>query len=310
MLLAGADRHGLRWLCGSGRCGSRRRRAARLPRGERDDQQPAPFVHRASRSCNHLVEGPLRDPHEPQQALYHAHRQSRTCSAPMPGLDVHCGLVYGIVACVHWLCADGSYRVRLLGAHRRRQPACRALERARRAEDDHDLCASSAAARPGWPAWSRSRRFTVRPTLRWWPATAIPAFWWRFWRATTRWRHARRALAGRHQRQQWAACNGVDSLPDATVSVLQGHSVRRHSGQRELYGRYKIFRAVPAPVLSLPVATAVGAKAMAPDVKPNSHVVRRAWGVPLAVLAGAVRDQRSVLVRKPGRVPDREESAA
>jgi simple sugar transport system permease protein len=54
----------------------------------------------------------------------------------------------------------------------------------------------------------------------------------------------------------------VDNLPDATVNVLQGILFVLILASESLYGRYKIFRAVPAAVLSAPAHEAVGAKAM------------------------------------------------
>ena len=54
---------------------------------------------------NHLVEGPLRDPASLNKPSTPPHRRRQHARQPMPGLDVHWGLVFGLVACVAGLCS-------------------------------------------------------------------------------------------------------------------------------------------------------------------------------------------------------------
>ena len=49
---------------------------------------------------NFLVEGPLRDPCQPQQTVHLSHRQRGDDRAICPGLDVHWGLAFGVVYCL------------------------------------------------------------------------------------------------------------------------------------------------------------------------------------------------------------------
>jgi simple sugar transport system permease protein len=72
--------------------------------------------------CNHLVEGPLRDPQSLNKpSTLHIGEQNMLGS--IPGLDVHYGLVYGIVACVlAWLLMDHSvfgFAARIVGGNPR-----------------------------------------------------------------------------------------------------------------------------------------------------------------------------------------------
>jgi ABC-type uncharacterized transport system permease subunit len=72
--------------------------------------------------CNHLIEGPLRDPQSLNKpSTLHIGEQNMLGS--IPGLDVHYGLIYGIVACVlAWLLMDHSvfgFAARIVGGNPR-----------------------------------------------------------------------------------------------------------------------------------------------------------------------------------------------
>ena len=67
------------------------RRAARLPRRQRDHQQPAARLHR-DRAVQPPRRGAAARPGQPQQAVDAAASATTTCSATLPGLDVHWGL--------------------------------------------------------------------------------------------------------------------------------------------------------------------------------------------------------------------------
>ena len=72
--------------------------------------------------CNHLIEGPLRDPQSLNKpSTMHIGEQNMLGS--LPGLDVHYGLLYGVVACVlAWLLMDHSvfgFAARIVGGNPR-----------------------------------------------------------------------------------------------------------------------------------------------------------------------------------------------
>jgi simple sugar transport system permease protein len=72
--------------------------------------------------CNHLIEGALRDPQSLNKPST-LHIGEQNMLGPVPGLDVHYGLVYGIVACVlAWLLMDHSvfgFSARIVGGNPR-----------------------------------------------------------------------------------------------------------------------------------------------------------------------------------------------
>jgi simple sugar transport system permease protein len=72
--------------------------------------------------CNHLIEGVLRDPQSLNKPST-MHIGELNMLGPVPGLDVHYGLVYGIVACVlAWLLMDHSvfgFSARIVGGNPR-----------------------------------------------------------------------------------------------------------------------------------------------------------------------------------------------
>ena len=72
--------------------------------------------------CNHFIEGPLRDPQSLNKPST-LHIGEPNMLGPVPGLDVHYGLVYGIVACVlAWLLMDHSvfgFAARIVGGNPR-----------------------------------------------------------------------------------------------------------------------------------------------------------------------------------------------
>ena len=72
--------------------------------------------------CNHFIEGPLRDPQSLNKpSTMHIGEQNMLGS--LPGLDVHYGLLYGVVACVlAWLLMDHSvfgFSARIVGGNPR-----------------------------------------------------------------------------------------------------------------------------------------------------------------------------------------------
>jgi ABC-type uncharacterized transport system permease subunit len=72
--------------------------------------------------CNHLIEGPLRDPQSLNKPST-LHIGDTNMLGPLPGLDVHYGLLYGIVACLLcWLLMDHSvfgFSARIVGGNPR-----------------------------------------------------------------------------------------------------------------------------------------------------------------------------------------------
>lgn len=72
--------------------------------------------------CNHFIEGPLRDPQSLNKPST-MHIGETNMLGPVPGLDVHYGLVYGIVACLlGWLLMDHSvfgFSARIVGGNPR-----------------------------------------------------------------------------------------------------------------------------------------------------------------------------------------------
>jgi simple sugar transport system permease protein len=72
--------------------------------------------------CNHLIEGPLRDPQSLNKPST-LHIGEQNMLGTLPGLDVHYGLLYGIVAClVAWLLMDHSvfgFSARIVGGNPR-----------------------------------------------------------------------------------------------------------------------------------------------------------------------------------------------
>jgi general nucleoside transport system permease protein len=72
--------------------------------------------------CNHLIEGPLRDPQSLNKPST-LHLGEQNMLGPLPGLDVHYGLLYGVVACVlAWLLMDHSvfgFSARIVGGNAR-----------------------------------------------------------------------------------------------------------------------------------------------------------------------------------------------
>ena len=91
----GDGRHRLRRRRGLDR---RLGRAARVPGGQRDDQQPAPQLHR-HRAPQPLRRGADARSDEPEQAVDARHPRADMLQA-IPGLEVHWGLVFGVVACL------------------------------------------------------------------------------------------------------------------------------------------------------------------------------------------------------------------
>lgn len=72
--------------------------------------------------CNHLIEGLLRDPKSLNKPST-LHIGEANMLGPVPGLDVHYGLLYGVVAClVCWLLMDHSvfgFSARIVGGNPR-----------------------------------------------------------------------------------------------------------------------------------------------------------------------------------------------
>lgn len=72
--------------------------------------------------ANHLIEGPLRDPQSLNKPST-LHIGEANMLGPLPGLDVHFGLLYGVVACLlAWLLMDHSvfgFAARIVGGNPR-----------------------------------------------------------------------------------------------------------------------------------------------------------------------------------------------
>ena len=217
------------------------RRAAPLPRRQRDDLEPAAHLHRASRCSTIWSKGRC------------AIRRASTSRRPtpigdanmignIPGIDVHWGLVFGIVVCVACLCADLPHHVRLRRAHRRRQ---RARGAARGPAGRARWCCVTcllAAPPPAWPAWSRSPRCTAAPTPRSRPATATPASWspsspGRIRSRSSRWRSCSAASA-----RAAACCSAGSACPTPRCWCCRASSSWSILASETLYGRFRIFQ--------------------------------------------------------------------
>jgi simple sugar transport system permease protein len=124
---------------------------------------------------NHLVEGPMRDPaslNKPSTAaLNEAHMLGM-----VPGMEVHWGLVYGLLACVAvyvLMCVRCLVLPRVWPAAmpvRRSSPACRSAVSSLR-----DV--SWPVLLLGWLVWSRCLPCTAAPMPRWPWAMAIRVSW-------------------------------------------------------------------------------------------------------------------------------------
>ena len=273
-----------------------RGRAARVPRRQRDHQQPAAQLHR-DRAVQPPGRGAAARSGQPEQAVdaadrrrQHARRRSRprTCTGAWCFGVVVCVAVYVLMR-AHDVRASplrmvgGNVRAALLaGLPVGRAGPSSPAPRRRRA--------------PAWPAWSRWRRCTAAPTRRWSPATATPASWSRSSRATTRSPIMPVAILLGGIGASGGLLQRRFELPDATVSVLQGIAVHRRSWRaRPLYGRRCGF-----------------SRRLLLAADPQGGRMTRARLVGRAARRARRRDprQHAVPVRQPGRVPDREEPAA
>ena len=90
MLFAGATAGGL-WIAAVG--------ALRAYRGVNETISSLLMAYIAIALMNHFVEGPLRDPESLNKPATR-HIGEANMLGPMPGLDVHWGLFYGVVACL------------------------------------------------------------------------------------------------------------------------------------------------------------------------------------------------------------------
>jgi len=176
MFLAGASAGGL-WI---GLIG-----ALRAYRGVNETISSLLMAYIAIALMNHLVEGPLRDPSSLNKPATRHIGEANLLGA-MPGLDVHWGLFYGVLACmVSWVLmkrtvfgfaaamTGGNLRAALLSGLRvKRLMVLTCVWRARRQD---------------WRAWSKSRRCTAARMRRSSRATVTRAFWWRSSRVRTRW---------------------------------------------------------------------------------------------------------------------------
>ena len=114
---------------------------------------------------SHFVEGPMRDPLSLNKPSTRAIPAEDMLQA-IPGLEVHWGLVFGIVACIVAHVLMMRIGLRLRRRDRGRQPARRDAVRSPGAAHDDRRVLSSAAARPASPGWPRSRPCTAARTPR------------------------------------------------------------------------------------------------------------------------------------------------
>jgi simple sugar transport system permease protein len=113
MLLAGALVGGL-WMAGAG--------ALRAYRGVNETISTLLLNYIAIALLNHLVEGPLRDPASLNKPSTLPIGDERMLG-PLPGLDVHWGLAFGVVACLlTWVLMNRStfgFAARMVGGNAR-----------------------------------------------------------------------------------------------------------------------------------------------------------------------------------------------
>src|SRR5216683_7135597 len=132
--------------------------------------------------------------------------------------------------------------------------------------------AAPAARQRGSPAWSRSRPSTARPTPRWPWATAMLVSWCRSWRATIRLPSCRWPSCWAASAPQAGCCSAGSTCRTPPSWCCRASSSWPFSPARRCTG--------------------------GSSSRPSCHGQRRAemddsslglWGVPLAMLAGAIR---------------------
>ena len=174
----------------------------------------------------------------------------------IPGLDVHWGLVFGVVACIvaHVLMMRSvfGFGAAIAGGNLR---AAHAVRAPRAKDDDHRLGARGAAPR-GSRAWPRWRQCTGARTRRSSPDTGTRASSWPSWRATSRspsspWRCSSAASA-----PATASCSESTICPTRRSGVLQGILFVVILASETLYGRFAFFRPREERVAPRPVAGA------------------------------------------------------
>jgi simple sugar transport system permease protein len=105
---------GALWIGGAG--------ALRAKRGVNETISSLLLAYIGIAVCNHLIEGLLRDPKSLNKPST-LHIGEANMLGPLPGLDVHYGLLYGVVAClICWLLMDHStfgFAARIVGGNPR-----------------------------------------------------------------------------------------------------------------------------------------------------------------------------------------------
>ena len=173
-----------------------------------------------------------------------------TCSAPFPALDVHWGLVFGVVVCV--LCCilmnhtTFGFARRIVGGNVR---AAKVAGLGRRPAHPHHLLARP-ALRPASPAWSRSppSRARANATSRS-PATATPGSWSRSSPATIRSPSSRSRSCSAASMPAAACCSAGSTCPTPRSSCCRASSSSSILASETLYGRFTHLparRSVPA----------------------------------------------------------------
>ena len=206
---------------GRRRLDRRRGRAARLPRRERDHQHAAARTTSPSRSS--ITSSRARCAIRPAST---SRRRSPIGDDNMlgnlPGLDVHWGLGFGLIACFAGLVPDAADDVRVFSAHGGGQHPRRAAQRASGAAFDRDR---HVPGRPGRRAGRRGRgggHSRQRQRLA----------------GHRLWLHGRARRVHRPRQSRWASspsrccsagsapaaasCSACSSCPTPTVNVLQG----------------------------------------------------------------------------------------
>ena len=222
---AGLHRRSVAWrVAGDARrrhLDRRGRRAAPLPRRQRDDRQPVDGLYR-DRPDEPARRRAAPRSGQPEQAVDPADRRGIFRIGNIPGMDVHWGLAAGVLACIFaWVLIERTtlgFSARIAGGNVARGSSCRGC----RSGASSSASRALGGASPASPACSRWPRSRAAPMPRSPPATAIPA--------------SSIAFLARHNPLAIIPfailLGGIDAsngliqrrmdLPDATVLVLQG----------------------------------------------------------------------------------------
>ena len=297
--------------CVGGAVDRARRRAAPAPRRQRDHQQPAAVLHRA-RALPPPGRRTAARSGELEQAVHLSDRRTANMlgtiaghgRALRPACSASCACVVAYVLMEH---TTFGFAARVVGGNVRAArltglpvtqldaghvPAGRRRGRPRRHDRGH-----------GGPRHGQRLARTRGSDSR--------GFWWRSWRASIRSAIIPVAHPARRHSGQRRPAAAPARPAGRRGGRVQGHLVRGDPGQRDL-------RRAQAPgcdrtLVDKPAAAEASAPHSAPRAAARGGVDDGEgiglWGVPLAMLGGAIRVSTPYLFVSLGEMPDREERA-